>query len=199
MKDTHTFTRRRLVQAIALALTMSAGSAMAQAWPSKPITLVVPFPPGGTTDVLARALGREADTEPGPDRDRREQARRRRHARRGLRGQVQAGRLHAARRRGAPHDRLQRLQEAALRLPEGLRADHHDRAGAERAGGQRQHTGQDRGRTGQAGQGGARQADLRLQRQRHGAAPDRHAVPEPDGHRDRSTSRTRAAARWPAT
>jgi tripartite-type tricarboxylate transporter receptor subunit TctC len=56
MKDDHTLTRRRLVQAIALAVAMSGGSAIAQAWPSKPISLVVPFPPGGTTDVLARSL-----------------------------------------------------------------------------------------------------------------------------------------------
>ncbi len=49
--------RRRFVQVLALALAVSGGSAMAQAWPSKPVTLIVPFPAGGTTDVLARALG----------------------------------------------------------------------------------------------------------------------------------------------
>ena len=56
MLSTQTIHRRCLVQAIALAVTMSAGSAMAQEWPSKPISLIVPFPAGGTTDVLARAL-----------------------------------------------------------------------------------------------------------------------------------------------
>ena len=50
--------RRRMVHAIALTtLALAGGNAMAQAWPAKPISLIVPFPPGGTTDVLARAFG----------------------------------------------------------------------------------------------------------------------------------------------
>src|SRR4029077_19834455 len=33
------------------------GPAAAQDWPTRPVTTVVPFPPGGGTDVLGRIIG----------------------------------------------------------------------------------------------------------------------------------------------
>ena len=46
---------RRAIAAVAL--TAAAGIAAAQAYPNKPIRVIVPYPPGGTSDILARALG----------------------------------------------------------------------------------------------------------------------------------------------
>jgi tripartite-type tricarboxylate transporter receptor subunit TctC len=52
-----TLYRRPLLKGIAMAAAaLTSGTTLAQAWPSKPISLIVPFPAGGTTDVLARAL-----------------------------------------------------------------------------------------------------------------------------------------------
>ena len=46
---------RTLLLAVITAL-VSPAVALAQAWPSRPVTLVVPFPAGGNVDVLARSV-----------------------------------------------------------------------------------------------------------------------------------------------
>ena len=50
---------RRSALAAALAWLAGAGPAVAQEYPSRPITLIVPHPAGGTSDILARTVSAE--------------------------------------------------------------------------------------------------------------------------------------------
>lgn len=54
-------TRRRLVFTAAL-LTGFCGQALAQSYPNKPIKIIVPYAPGGATDVVARLVSQKLAT-----------------------------------------------------------------------------------------------------------------------------------------
>lgn len=60
-----TLTLRRAFFALAFAALLPAGSAWAQAYPAKPITMLVPFPPGGPTDLVARVLAKKMSEQMG--------------------------------------------------------------------------------------------------------------------------------------
>src|SRR5205085_10123499 len=49
--------------AVALVFALMSGSAGSQAYPSRTVRIVIPFPPGGTSDILARTLAQKLTDE----------------------------------------------------------------------------------------------------------------------------------------
>jgi tripartite-type tricarboxylate transporter receptor subunit TctC len=61
MSALHTIFRRPawIAPGLAAALFVVAGPAIAQSWPNRPVRLVVPYVPGGATDLVSRIVGEQ--------------------------------------------------------------------------------------------------------------------------------------------
>jgi len=53
------------MRTLALVLSLACGTALAQSFPAKPIRILVPFPAGGTTDIVARLVGQRMSEQVG--------------------------------------------------------------------------------------------------------------------------------------
>jgi tripartite-type tricarboxylate transporter receptor subunit TctC len=57
--------RIRLLAALAAFLLIGPACAVDPSWPTRPVTLIAPFPPGGTVDIIARTIGQKLGEELG--------------------------------------------------------------------------------------------------------------------------------------
>ena len=185
---------------VATLALVAAAHAAAQAWPSKPIRLVVPFPPGGAVDFYARVVQQPLSETLGQTVVIENKA-----GASGMVGaevgrEVAARRLHAAaRQHRVARDQRRHLSEDALRPAEGLHADRPHgrrelRAGRASVGAGEVGAGTRRVREGESGQAVATA--------RPAAAACRISARSSSRRRRASTSctcRTRAAARWSPT
>ena len=95
-------------------LALSAGLAAAQGYPTRPLTLIVPFAAGGPSDAIARLLGQSMSETLKQQVVIENVAGRRRHHRSGSPRQGPEGRLHPSHPPRGPRGRRLALQDASL-------------------------------------------------------------------------------------
>ena len=177
---------------VAFALTVFAAAAQAQTYPSRPVTLIVPYPAGGPSDTLARVLAEAMRTTLGQTVIIENVS--------GAGGSIGTGRVA----RSAPdgytlslghvqtHVHQWRDAEPQLRRGEGFRAGDADRRHAALDRGARSVPGQRLQGDGRLDEGQSGQGDRRLGRRRRS---DRHRRGLfPASHRDDASSSCRTAA-----
>ena len=158
--------------ASACAAVLTASAASAQDFPAKPVKVIVPFPPGGPTDVLARALGEAFRERTGADFRGRQQARRRHRDRRHRLQECRSRRLHVL----SAHRQHGLAQSIPLRQPE-LRSAQGFRAAQQRGvhpsgdDPAQVDTGEHDARAHRLREGESHQAEFRLVRHRRRFAP----------------------------
>ena len=111
---------------IAALVTGTAIPAAAEVYPERPITVIVPFAPGGSTDIMARTIGSGRRTSPEATARHQERVRRQRFDRRQGSVQLETGRLHHPDHGGEPGV-VPRHGHGAIQLRR-LRTDHPDGA-----------------------------------------------------------------------
>ena len=112
---TSNFRRFAKGPAIALAFMCICAAAFAQDWPARPIRMIVPYPPAGGTDIVARTLNEKLAPALGATDRRGQQGRRRRQPRHRPRRQVAAGWLHGPVHAVVAHDQPEAVSQAAVR------------------------------------------------------------------------------------